>query len=77
MRRLNLYTTLGCHLCDEARKTIAEVCTELNVCWEELSILDDPKLADQYFELIPVTLVDGRPHDQWKVDPTRLRKALS
>lgn len=49
----------------------------MGVGWTELSILDDPKLADQYFELIPVTLVDGKAHDQWNVDPERLRKALS
>ena len=75
--RVTLIGRPDCHLCDEARKTITKVCTELNVGWEEKSILDDPKLADLYFELIPVTLVDGKPHDQWKVDPTRLRKALS
>jgi hypothetical protein len=75
--RVTLIGRPDCHLCDEARKTITNVCNELNVGWEELSILDNPKLADQYFELIPVTLVDGLPHDQWKVDPDRLRKALS
>lgn len=53
------------------------MCSQLNVGWTELSILDDPRLADQYFELIPVILVDGKPHDQWKVDPDRLKKALT
>ena len=49
----------------------------MNVEWTELSILDDPTLAAQYFELIPVTLVDGKTHDQWRVNPDRLRRALS
>ena len=66
----------GCHLCESARSTIAQVCAELDVKWSELSILDDPKLAAQYFELIPVTLVDGKIHDQWRVNPDRLRQAL-
>ncbi len=66
-----------CHLCESARATIAEVCKEMNVEWTELSILDDPTLAAQYFELIPVTLVDGKTHDQWRVNPDRLRRALS
>ena len=66
----------GCHLCDDARAIIDKVCTELNVAWSELSILDDPALAAQYFELIPVTLVDGKPHDQWRVNENRLRVAL-
>jgi hypothetical protein len=41
-----------------------------------VSILDDPVLADQYAEQIPVTLVDGRVHDFWRVDAGRLRAAL-
>lgn len=67
----------GCHLCDDARVVINRVCTELGVGWEEKSILDDPALASEYFERIPVTLVDGEPHDQWRVNETRLRAALT
>jgi hypothetical protein len=67
----------GCHLCDQARTKIADICAELEIGWTELSILDDPKLADRYFELIPVILVDGNIHDQWGVDSARLKKALS
>ena len=38
---------------------------------------DDPVLADRYWEQIPVVLVDGRQHDFWRVDPARLRAALT
>lgn len=65
-----------CHLCADARAIIEKVCSELDVQWVELSILDDPALASKYFELIPVTLVDGKPHDQWRVNEDRLRNAL-
>jgi len=65
-----------CHLCADARAIIEKVCNELDVQWVELSILDDPSLASKYFELIPVTLVDGKPHDQWRVNEDRLRNAL-
>jgi hypothetical protein len=65
-----------CHLCADARAIIERVCSELDVQWTELSILDDPALASKYFELIPVTLVDGKPHDQWRVNEDRLRAAL-
>jgi hypothetical protein len=34
-------------------------------------------LFEQYAEQIPVTLVDGRQHDFWRVDPLRLKKALT
>ncbi len=75
--RVTLIGKPDCHLCQDAARIIDSVCSQLNVGWTELSILDDPRLADQYFELIPVILVDGKPHDQWKVDPDRLKKALT
>ncbi len=66
----------GCHLCDEARAVIARVCAEQAVAWREVSILDDPALADRYWEQIPVTLVDGEVVGVWRVDPGRLAAAL-
>lgn len=56
---------------------IAKVCEELGETWSEISILDDPQLADQYFESIPVTMIDGKVHDKWRVDEDRLRLALT
>ena len=67
----------GCHLCDVARPVVASVCAELGVAWAEASILDDPRLADLYWEQIPVTIVDGRVLDIWQVDAGRLRDALA
>jgi hypothetical protein len=66
----------GCHLCDEAREVIVSVCEPLGVTWAEVSILDEPRMADLYAEQIPVTLVDGVVHDFWRVDPGRLRDAI-
>jgi hypothetical protein len=74
--RITLIGKPGCHLCDDARAVIASVAAELGVGWEERSIADDPALAEEYWEQIPVTLVDGRQHDYWRVDPARLRQAL-
>lgn len=65
-----------CHLCDEARLVIERVTADLGVGWEERSIDDDPRLRERYAEQIPVTVVDGRQHDFWRVDETRLRRAL-
>lgn len=67
----------GCHLCDDAREVIAAVAGDLGVPWREQSILDDPALLAEYGEWIPVTFVDGRQHDYYRVDETRLRAALS
>ena len=75
--RVTLIGRPGCHLCDDARAVITSVCSDLGVDWDERSIDDDPELYDRYWEQIPVTLVDGAPHDVWRVDPARLRQALT
>lgn len=66
----------GCHLCDTARETVQRVTAELGVGWEERSVDSDPALLEQWADQIPVTLVDGRQHDYWRVDEARLRAAL-
>ena len=75
--RITLIGKPGCHLCDEAREVVAAVAADVGVGWEERSILDDPALRERYAEQIPVTLVDGQPHDFWRVSADRLRAALT
>jgi hypothetical protein len=67
----------GCHLCDEARVIVEQVCAETGTTWDEVSVLEDVALFDSYWEKIPVLLIDGEVHDFWRVDPDRLRRALS
>lgn len=74
--RVTLYGRPGCHLCEVAREVIERVCAEVGEEYEEISIDDDPRLVQEYGEEIPVTLVDGRRHDFWRVDEQRLRTAL-
>ena len=75
--RVTLYSRPGCHLCDDARAVIDEICQELGEAYVEVSIDDDPELQRRFAEEIPVTFVDGRQHDFWRVDPARLRRALA
>ncbi|WP_435742861.1 glutaredoxin family protein [Nocardioides sp. SYSU DS0663] len=74
--RVTLYSKPGCHLCDDARAVIERVCSDLGEEYAEVSILEDPALLERYGEEIPVTLVDGRQHDYWRVSESRLRAAL-
>jgi glutaredoxin len=67
----------GCHLCVDAIKIVAQVTSELNIGYEVEEIQNNPELMHQYGEEIPVIFVDGKRHDYWRVDPERLRKALS
>ncbi|HYF72557.1 MAG TPA: glutaredoxin family protein [Nocardioides sp.] len=75
--RVTLYSRPGCHLCDVAREVIERVCAELGEEYAELSIDDDPELRERFTDEVPVTFVDGRQHDFWRVDEARLRAALT
>lgn len=75
--RITLYTRTGCHLCEDARLVIEQVCAELGEEYAEVDIDTDPSLVTRFGEEVPVTFVDGRQHDFWRVDPTRLRAALN
>lgn len=79
--RVRLLTRAGCHLCDEARAVVVQVCAELGETYEELDLdiaaADDPELRRRYTEELPVTFVDGAQHAYWRVDPARLRAALA
>ena len=74
--RVTLYSRPGCHLCDDARRLIEQVCGELGESYAEVSVADDPDLERRFGHEVPVTYVDGKQHDFWRVDPTRLRAAL-
>ena len=76
MARITLIGKPGCHLCDDARVVVERVAADTGAGWQELSILDDDALREQYAELIPVVLVDGEQHDFYRVDESRLRAAL-
>ena len=75
--RVRLYSKPGCHLCDDARAVVERVCADLGTSYDEVDITTSPELMNAYADQIPVTFVDGRQHDFWRVDETRLRRALS
>ena len=75
--RVVLYSKPGCHLCDDARAVIEAVCAELGEAYDEIDITSSDNMMGDYGEEIPVTFVDGRRHDFWRVDPGRLRAALA
>ena len=75
--RVTLYGRPGCHLCENAREVISRVCDDLGERFTEVDIDTDPALVDRFGEEIPVTYVDGRQHDFWRVDEKWLRAALT
>ena len=75
--RVVVLTRRGCHLCDEALAQVAAVCAETGEAYAVVDVDGDPELRRLYTDQVPVTFVDGAQHDFWRVDPVRLRAALT
>ena len=60
----------------DARAVIERVAGDLGVGWEERDITASPQDLREYWDQIPVTLVDGVQIDFWQVSEARLRAAL-
>lgn len=74
--RVLMYVRQACHLCEVAEATARQVCTEFDTTLELVDIDTDPQLRARWTDEVPVTFVDGRQHDFWRVDADRLRIAL-
>lgn len=74
--RVVVLTRVGCHLCADAVAVVAQVCAQTGDRYRETDVDSDPELVRRYSDQVPVTFVDGRQHDFWRVDPDRLRAAL-
>lgn len=80
MTALTLISKPDCHLCDVAREIVDAVVADLpdgDVEVRELSILTDAALYEQWWEKIPVVLIDDRLHAHWRLSADRLRTALT
>lgn len=82
MTEITLIGKPDCHLCDVAREVVEHTIAELpdeaadRIEVVEKSIADDEALYAQWWEKIPVVLIDGELHGHWRVSQDRLRAAL-
>jgi hypothetical protein len=77
--RVLLYGRAGCHLCDDARLVVEQVCAESGATWTEVDVdtLADADLRADLSELVPVVEVDGVRQGYWRIDTARLRRSLA
>ena len=75
--RVVLLGRQGCHLCDQARVVVDDVCAGLGVSWVEQDVDDDPELRSRYSDLVPVVQVDGEDIAHLRVSTAVLRRALA
>jgi len=71
-----LYHAPGCHLCERARDTLAELRTELEFDLRGVDISADGELERRYRELLPVVEIDGTQAFVYYVPPDAFRRKL-
>jgi glutaredoxin len=76
MRRVVLYTRVGCHLCEEAKRVLREERAAAPFDLELVDIDRDPELARRYGVRVPVVAVDGEELFEYEVPVDLLRARL-
>lgn len=75
MKSLLLYTTQGCHLCEQAETLLAPVLEYMNanfpdgIALQAVEISESPALVEQYGIRIPVIKLEGQAEElSWPFD---------
>ena len=71
-----IYSRLGCHLCEVAEKLVKEIQKDYEFELEIIYIDGDSGLEKEYGEEVPVTLINGKRHDYFRVDRARFIEAI-
>ena len=73
---VTVYSRHGCHLCEDAVKTLEGMREELAFVIEIIYIDANPELEKLYGNEVPVIHINGEHHDFYRIDPERFRTSL-
>lgn len=73
---VTIYSRHGCHLCEDAVKTLEELKIELDFEIEIIYIDENPDFEKLYGHEVPVIHINGEHHDFFRVNPERFRASL-
>jgi len=73
---VTVYSRHGCHLCEDAEKTLRNLQKELNFEMEVIYIDANETLEKMYGHEVPVIHINGEHHDFFRVNPERFRASL-
>ncbi len=74
--RVIIYSRKNCHLCEVAKEVVESARNEAEFELEVLFIAGNPELEKLYGEEVPVTMINGKRHDYFKVDRARFIEAV-
>jgi glutaredoxin len=73
---VTVFSRHGCHLCEDAVKTLESMREELAFEIEIIYIDGDAELEKLYGNEVPVIHINGEHHDFYRVDRDRFRTSL-
>ena len=73
---VTMYSRRNCHLCDVAKEVVESARNEADFDFEVVFIDGDAGLEKEYGEEVPVTLINGKRHDFFRVDRARFIEAV-
>ena len=73
---VTMYSRRNCHLCEVAKDVVESARNEADFEFEEVFIDGDAGLEKEYGEEVPVTLINGKRHDYFRIDRARFIEAV-
>ncbi len=74
--RVIIYSRKNCHLCEVAKEVVESAQNEAKFELEVVFIDGNSELEKLYGEEVPVTMINGKRHDYFKVDRARFIEAV-
>ena len=74
--KVTIYSRHHCHLCEVAKEVVESARNEAEFELEVIFIDGDAELEKLYGEEVPVTMINGKRHDYFRVDRTRFIEAV-
>ena len=76
MKKLTLYSRVGCHLCDVMKEQIEKYAGRYAFSLDVVDIDKDERLRAEYDWDVPVLLVDGEKIAKYRLDEAMLLRRL-
>ena len=73
---VTMYSRGNCHLCEVAKEVVESAKNEAEFDFEVIFIDGDSGLEKEFGEEVPVTLINGKRHDYFRVDRARFIEAV-
>ena len=74
--RVIIYSRKNCHLCEVAKEVVESARNEAEFELEVVFIDGNAEFEKLYGEEVPVTMINGKRHDYFKVDRARFIEAV-